>query len=148
MTILIPFTISLSKFILTEIMKGLVHFRRYPYEIKRIQSQAIIIFLFYFFATGLLQLIIYLITPDQKLSFFEIFTPLIKSVVHEGFDPKKIVLHTDFTKGWYKTAVLNIMMIGVISFNLSAVGIILYSWIRRKITHEFAKRQKLQIRMK
>ena len=129
-------------------MKALVHFRRYPYEIKRIHSQAIIIFLFYFFATGLLQLIIYLMTADQKLSFFQVFTPLIQNVVHEDFDPTKIVLHTDFTIEWYKTAVINIVMIGAISFNMSAVGIILYSWIRRRICQYFAKKQKLQIRMK
>lgn len=148
MTILIPFIISISKFLLIEIMKALIHFRRYPYQIRRIRSQASIIFLFYFCATGLLQLFIYLATTDWKLSFFRFFSPLIKSVVHEDFDPSNIIMHSDFTPDWYKTAASNIIMIGAISFNLSAIGMILYSFIRRKIFHYYAKKQRLQIQMK
>lgn len=57
-------------------------------------------------------------------------------------------MHTDFTPDWYKTASLNILMIGAISFNLSAIGIILYNFVKRKIFHYYAKKQKLQIQMK
>ena len=87
-------------------------------------------------------------TPDFKLSFFKFFSPLIKHVVHEDFDETKIILHSDFSNDWYKTAASNIIMIGAISFNLSAIGILIFSIFRRKVCHYFAKKQKLQIQMK
>ena len=82
MTILIPITISLFKFLLTELMKALVNFRKYTDEIRKISSQALIIFIFYFSATGLLQLFIYLQTNDWHLSFFKLFEPLIRDILH------------------------------------------------------------------
>ena len=133
MTKLIPFCISLFKFILTELMKALTHFRRYPYQINRIMSQTFIIFSFYFFATGLLLLMIDLVTDDWNLSFFQVFNPMIKLILHEDFDHKKIVLFHDYSKKWYQSATDNIMMVGVVSFNLSAVGLIIYCYVRRKI---------------
>lgn len=38
-------------------------------------------------------------------------------------------------------------MIGAISFNLSAVGIIFYCIVRKKIFYRMANKQKLQIQM-
>ena len=41
-------------------MKALVSIRRHPYEISKIESQIIIMFAFYFFASGILQFIVFL----------------------------------------------------------------------------------------
>lgn len=88
------------------------------------ESQSTIIFLFYFFKTGVLQLVIYL--GKGHISIFKIFTPLIQSVIDNCFQPKKVTLFFDYNPDWYITASYNVIMIGAISFNLSAFGIIFY----------------------
>lgn len=45
------------------------------------------------------------------------------------------------------TASSNIIIIGAVSFNLSAIGIILYCYLRKKIFTYFATKQKIQTRM-
>lgn len=54
LVLVIPLIISLLKFILTEAMKATVTFRRFKYEVDRIESQMLIVFAIYFFATALL----------------------------------------------------------------------------------------------
>ena len=83
LTLMIPLSISVLRFILTELMKGLVNFRRYAYQIKRIESQATILFIFYFIITGVMQLVMYLATEHNSL--VEYFTPTLQSLVHPGF---------------------------------------------------------------
>lgn len=68
-------------------------------------------------------------------------------IVHPGFSPDKIYLVGDFTPFWYSVAALNIILIGAISFNLSAVGIIIYCSLRKFIFKKIALRQKIQIQM-
>lgn len=72
---------------------------------------------------------------------------MIQALVNSDFKPEKITLFSDYTPNWYITASYNIIIIGAISFNLSAIGIILYCKIRMKICNHFAKKQKLQIQM-
>jgi hypothetical protein len=79
MIFLVPLSISLFKFLLTEIMTALVSFRREAYQIKKIESQAFIIFVFYFSVTGVFQLLIYL--GNSSVSLFSLFTPLIQMMV-------------------------------------------------------------------
>ena len=38
-----------------------------------------------------------LVTDDWNLSFFQVFNPMIKLILHEDFDHKKIVLFQDFS---------------------------------------------------
>ncbi len=57
------------------------------------------------------------------------------------------MLYTDYVPNWYVTASSNIIMIGAISFNLSALGIIFYCKIRTKIFRFYALKQKIQIQM-
>lgn len=143
MILLIPVSISVFKLVLTELMKGLVNFRRYAYAIKKIESQSTIIFMFYFLVTGILQLIIYL--GSERTSIFELFTPMIQAIVSSEFRPSKIELFSDYTPNWYITASYNVIIIGAISFNISALGIILYCKLRKKLFEFFAKKQKIQI---
>ena len=143
--LLLPVSISLFKFILTEIMTALIHFRRYAYEITRIEGQTLIIFIFYFIVTGCFQLFVYL--GSESSSFFNIFTPILKSLINEDFDTSKITLFSDYVPDWYVLSSSNIFMIGAMSFNLSAIGIIFYCFMRRIIFRKIAARQKLQIQM-
>jgi hypothetical protein len=55
---ILPLIISVLKFIFTEIMKYLVIVRRHATEIKKIESQIVITFIFYFILSGLVQLVI------------------------------------------------------------------------------------------
>lgn len=78
LVLLIPVSISFFKFLLTELMKLVVTYRRYSYEIKKIESQAIILFIFYFLVTGGIQLIVYLSFDSEESSFLNMFTLLIR----------------------------------------------------------------------
>jgi hypothetical protein len=126
-------------------MKGLVSFRREAYQIKKVESQLIIIFIFYFAVTGVFQLIIYI--GNNTYSLFNVFTPLIQILVNADFNTSKISLFPDYVPNWYGVSASNILLIGVISFNLSTLGIILYCKIRMKICRYYAKKQKIQIQM-
>jgi hypothetical protein len=95
--------------------------------------------------TGVFQLIIYL--GSNTYSLFTLFTPLIQLLVNSDFTPEKIHLFPDYVPNWYGTATTNILMIGVISFNVSTLGIILYCKIRSKIFRYYAMKQKIQIQM-
>jgi hypothetical protein len=142
---LVPLSISLFKLLLTEIMTALVSFRREAYQIKKIESQAFIIFAFYFSVTGIFQLLIYL--GNSSTSLFSLFTPLIQMIVDSDFNASKITLFPDYVPNWYVTASSNILMIGAVSFNLSALGIILYCKLRTTIFRYIALKQTIQIQM-
>ncbi len=101
--------------------------------------------MFYFVITGVLQLVIYM--GNGHISIFKIFTSLIQSVIDNGFQPEKLTLSFDYNPDWYITASYNVIMIGAISFNLSAFGIIFYCKIRRKLCDYYANQQKLQVQM-
>jgi sterol desaturase/sphingolipid hydroxylase (fatty acid hydroxylase superfamily) len=56
--VIIPLTISILKFLFTELMKYLVEVRRHANQIKKFESQIVATFIFYFIVSGLLQLVI------------------------------------------------------------------------------------------
>ncbi len=53
----------------------------------------------------------------------------------------------DFNKNWYKMASYKIIMISMVSFNLSSIGKIVYSYIRKYSCQFYARRQVLQCRL-
>ena len=44
-------------------------------------------------------------------------------------------------------ACVNVLLIGAVSFNLSALGIIIYCWLRKQIFRMIALRQTIQLEM-
>ena len=68
-------------------------------------------------------------------------------MIHPDFSVDKVILTHDYTPDWYIVSAYNIIIIGAISFNLSALGIILYCAIRKRIFEYYAKKQALQIQM-
>jgi hypothetical protein len=72
---------------------------------------------------------------------------MLQSIVNKDFRPSKITIFSDYSPNWYITASYNVVMIGAISFNLSAIGIIFYCIIRKKVFNYMAKKQKIQVQM-
>ena len=105
-----------------------------------------ILFVFYFLVTGGLQLIIFFSFGSESL-LGSLFTSFIQNVVHKDFQSNKLIFFNDFVPRWYLTASYNIILIGAMSFNLSAVGIILYCYVRKFLCKKIAMKQKIQIKM-
>ena len=68
-------------------------------------------------------------------------------MIHPDFSASKVILTHDYTPDWYLVSAYNITIIGAISFNLSALGIIFYCAIRKRLFTSIAKKQPLQIQM-
>ena len=120
--LLTPFTIFVCKKIMMAILSKLVHFRKYPSEVKRIKSQIIILSFFYFIVSAVLHLCLYLKAKNgsQTLSLYEVFYPLIPKIfTFTNFSPASIHLYSDFSLDWYKEATFFIIIIGSTSFNIS-----------------------------
>jgi hypothetical protein len=87
-------------------MKALVGIRRHPYEIAKIESQIIIMFVFYFFASGILQYIVFLeikFEDNSTFSFVNIMLPIQNALVgYLNIDSQKISMTTDYNRQWYK----------------------------------------------
>jgi hypothetical protein len=132
-------------------MKALVRVRRHPYEISKIESQILIMFVFYFFATGILQYIVFLelmLENGDTFSFVSIVNPIQKALVgYLNIDTSKIKLAGDFNRYWYMIASYKIILIALVSFNVSSFGKIAYSFIRKFACSFYARKQVLQCKM-
>ena len=87
------------------ILSKLVHFRKYPNEVARIESQILILSLFYFVVSAVLHLVLYLKAESARgpLSLYEALYPLIsKLFALTTYNPASIHLYSDFSLDWYK----------------------------------------------
>jgi hypothetical protein len=108
-------------------------------------------FAFYFFATGILQYIVFLeikFENGSTFSFVDIMDPIQSALV--GFlnlDLGNITLTDDFNRAWYEIAANKVLLIAMISFNASSLGKIVYSFLRKFACDIYARKQVLQSKM-
>ena len=132
-------------------MKALVNIRRHPYEIAKIQSQIVIMFVFYFFASGILQYIVFLeihFQNQSRFSFVQIMSPIQNSLAgYLDIDTSAITMAIDYNRTWYTIASYKIILIALVSFNASSFGKIAYSFLRKLACDVCSRKQTLQCRM-
>lgn len=108
-------------------------------------------FVFYFFASGILQYIVFLeikFSDSSSFSFVNIISPLQKALVgYLDIDTKKIEMATDYNRKWYTIAAYKLILIALVSFNVSSFGKIAYSFLRKLACNFYARKQQLQCRM-
>ncbi len=108
-------------------------------------------FVFYFFASGILQSIAFLELQFQDgttFSFANIIRPIQTALVgYLEIDSKRIGMATDYNRQWYSIVSYKIILISLVSFNASSFGKIAYSFLRKVACDIYARKQQLQCRM-
>lgn len=86
----------------------------------------------YFFAAGILPLLISMQAAGGiPISFHTIFIPMLQWLA--GFlpiYPNRMVLFNDFEQGWYVSSTKNVVLVAVLSFNLSSITKVMFSIFR------------------
>jgi len=74
--------------------------------------------------------------------------PIQKALIgYLNVDTKKIGMTTDYNRQWYTLVSYKLILIALVSFNVSSFGKIAYSFIRKIACDIYARKQQLQSRM-
>jgi len=74
--------------------------------------------------------------------------PIQKALVgYLEIDSNKIGMTTDYNRQWYTLTSYKLILIALVSFNVSSFGKIAYSFLRKLACDFYARKQQLQCRM-
>lgn len=129
-------------------MKYLIKFRKHSYEINKIETQIAIVTLFYFLKAGLIKFVMYInfsFGNGHTFALLDVFMPVLKFLANYlPIHPESIHTYEDFEREWVAHTSHQIVLISIISFNLSILVVFLQHALSKALNRCRARAQATQ----